>query len=144
MTQSLLMTKLNRIVFLLSLIGVIMAAYVLQSFLRGSPIVCVNSGCELVRKSSVSYPFGIPVPAFGLVGYAGLAILSFVRTTKNNPLYLKLMLGITIFGISFVTWFTLTELFVIKSICTWCAISTVNMLIIFGLVLKSYLISIKR
>lgn len=121
-----------------------MAAYVLQSFLRGSPIVCVNSGCELVRKSSVSYPFGIPVPAFGLVGYAGLVILSFLRTTRNNPVFLKVMLGITIFGISFVTWFTLTELFVIKAICTWCALSTVNMFVVFLLVLKSYLLSLKK
>lgn len=131
---------LNRIIFVLSLVGVAIAIYVLQSFLRQSPIVCLSTGCEIVRKSSYSYPFGIPVPAFGLVGYSLLALLSFLRTTGEKPWMLKAMLGIAIFGILFVSWFTYTELFVIKGVCTWCAISTVNMYIIFALVLKSYLI----
>ena len=42
------------------------------------------------------------------------------------------------FGVLFVSWFTYTELFVIKAICTWCAVSAVNMVIIFILALKSY------
>ena len=135
---------INRIIFILSLAGVLMAAYVLQSFLRNTGILCLTGGgCELVRKSPVSYPFGIPVPAFGLVGYTGLTILSFLRTTdrsaSNNKL-LKFMLGIAIFGVCFVSWFTIMELFVIKGICTWCAISTVNMFVLFGLSLKSYIL----
>ncbi|KKS87138.1 MAG: hypothetical protein UV63_C0060G0004 [Microgenomates group bacterium GW2011_GWC1_43_11] len=138
---------INRIIFILSLAGVLMAAYVLQSFLRNTGILCLTGGgCELVRKSPVSYPFGIPVPAFGLVGYTGLTILSFLRTTdrsaSNNKL-LKFMLGIAIFGVCFVSWFTIMELFVIKGICTWCAISAVDMYIVFGLVIKSMLLSRK-
>ena len=138
---------INRIIFILSLAGVLMAAYVLQSFLRNTGILCLTGGgCELVRKSPVSYPFGIPVPAFGLVGYTGLTILSFLRTTdrsaSNNKL-LKFMLGIAIFGVCFVSWFTIMELFVIKGICTWCATSAVDMYIVFGLVIKSMLLSRK-
>jgi len=138
---------INRIIFILSLAGVLMAAYVLQSFLRNTGILCLTGGgCELVRKSPVSYPFGIPVPAFGLVGYTGLTILSFFRTTdrsaSNNKL-LKFMLGIAIFGVCFVSWFTIMELFVIKGVCAWCAISAVDMYIVFGLVIKSMLLSRK-
>lgn len=133
---------LNRIVFILSILGVIMAVYVLQSFLRDTGILCLTGGgCELVRKSPVSYPFGIPVPAFGLVGYAGLAILSFLRTTSSAKNILKGMLGIAIFGVCFVSWFTTMELFVIKGTCTWCALSAVNMFVIFGLVIKSLSLS---
>ena len=147
---------INRIIFVLSILGIIMAVYVLQSFLRQTGILCLTGGgCELVRKSPVSYPFGIPVPAFGLVGYTGLAILAFLRTlsltkTPASPAgrqhprtmnLLKGMLGIAIFGICFVTWFTIMELFVIKGTCTWCAVSAVNMYIIFGLVIKSLSLS---
>jgi len=136
---------INRIIFVLSILGIIMAVYVLQSFLRKTGIVCFNGGgCELVRKSPVSYPFGIPVPAFGLVGYTGLAILSFMRTMNQEPRTMNLlkgMLGIAIFGICFVTWFTIMELFVIKGTCTWCAVSAVNMYIIFGLVVKNLMSS---
>jgi len=133
----------NRIIFVLSIAGVIMAIYVLQSFLRDTGIVCLTGGgCELVRKSPVSYPFGIPVPAFGLVGYTGLAILSFLRTTKIQEQItrnlLNGMLGIAIFGVCFVTWFTVMEIFVIQGICTWCAVSAINMFVIFGLVLASW------
>jgi len=125
----------NRIIFFLSIIGFFIAIYVLQSFLRGSSIICVNSGCELVRKSSASYPFGIPVPAFGLIGYIFLILLSFVRTTATNKNFIYGQLGIATFGILFLGWFTYTEIFVIKAICTWCAISAVNMAIIFVLAL---------
>ncbi|MFC1646897.1 vitamin K epoxide reductase family protein [Patescibacteria group bacterium] len=138
---------LNRIIFILSLAGLAMAVYVLQSFLRESSIICLTGGgCEAVRKNAVSWPFGIPVPAFGLVGYAGLTLLSFLKTLKpeqesskslNILLVNKIMLGIAIFGVCFVTWFTYMEIFVIKGICTWCAISAVNMYIILFLIMKS-------
>lgn len=135
----------NRIIFILSLLGVAIAIYVLQSFLRQAPIVCLNEGCDLVRKSQASYLFGIPVPAFGLVGYSFLAILAFLRTTKldarGSRLALKAMLGIATFGVVFVSWFTYTEIFVIRAVCTWCAVSAVNMTIIFLLTLKIYAVN---
>lgn len=118
--------------------GVAVAAYVLQSFLRQAPIVCLNSGCEIVRKSPYAYPFGVPVPAVGLVGYSLLALLAFLRTTSTDQRLLYAILGMATFGVGFVSWFTYMELFVIKGVCTWCAISAVNMYIIFFLVLKGY------
>ncbi len=117
-----------------------MAAYVLQSFLRQTSIVCVNSGCETVRKSTASYPFGIPVPAFGLVGYSLLALGAFLRTMKTHleKTLLTGMLAVATFGVAFVSWFTYTEIYVIGAVCTWCAISAANMAIIFILTVKSY------
>jgi uncharacterized membrane protein len=132
----------NRILFVLAICGAVIAVYVTQSFIRQSPIVCVNSGCELVRKNPASYLFGIPVPAFGLVGYTLLAMLTFLRTTSES-LHKKLLpwvLGIATGGVLFVGWFTYTELFVIKGICTWCAVSAVNMTVICVLAWKSYLL----
>ena len=124
--------------FILSIAGVIMAVYVLQSFFRQSSILCLTGGgCDAVRKSPVSYPFGIPVPAFGLVGYIGLTVVTFLRTLGEKKWHMKTILGIAVFGICFVTWFTLMELFVIKGICMWCAISAVNMYVIFGLTILS-------
>ncbi len=133
--------KLNRIMFVLSLLGVLIAIYVLQSFLRQAPVVCFNNGCEIVRKSPASYLFGIPVPAFGLVGYALLALFAFLRTAnypaRTKQTFLKVMVGIATFGFLFVSWFTYTELFVIRAICTWCAVSALNMVILFMLAVKS-------
>jgi len=115
-----------------------MGMYVLQSFLRQTGIVCLSGGgCEAVRKNALSYPFGIPVPAVGVVGYTFLMVLSFLRTLKNNKGLLWGIFGMGLFGICFVTWFTYTEIFLIKGICMWCAISAINMYIIFGLAVKS-------
>lgn len=133
--------KLNRIIFILALLGVVIAIYVLQSFVRQAPIVCLNSGCELVRKHPASYLWGVPVPAFGLVGYSIIAVLAFLRTTlplTKARQALGWMLGIATGGLLFVVWFTYTELFVIHAICTWCAVSAVNMAAVFSLTLKSY------
>ncbi len=122
----------NRVIFILSLIGIAIAVYVLQSFLRDAPIVCINTGCEIVRKSPASRLLGIPVPGYGLVGYTILAVLAFLRTTsqKLNTQLLPWIVGIATGGVAFVGWFTYTELFVIRGVCTWCAVSAVNMVTI--------------
>jgi uncharacterized membrane protein len=138
------MKNYNRYIFILSLLGVIVSSYVLQGFLRGKAIVCVNTGCELVRKNPASYILGIPVPAFGFAGYICLTILAFFRTIKEKKWQLPLMLGITIFGVLFITWFTLTEIFVIHGMCTWCGVSGIIMFAVFALTLKSFLLSKKN
>lgn len=132
---------MNRILFVLALIGVVLAVYVTQSFLRKTPIVCLNSGCELVRKNPASYIAGIPVPAFGLVGYSLLVILTFLRTTSKE-LHKKLLpwiVGVTGGGVLFVSWFTYTEAYVIGAFCTWCVVSTFNMITMFTLSLTSFM-----
>lgn len=135
---------LNRAIFVLSLLGVAIAVYVLQGWLRQSPLICLSgSGCEAVAKSPYSYPFGVPIPAVGLVGYTILTILSFLRTTSTDKRLLYGILGMATFGVLFVSWFTYLELFVIKGVCSWCAISAVNMLVIFILALKSYMVEKK-
>lgn len=125
-------------IFVLSLIGVAMAVYVLQSFLRETPIVCISTGCEVVRKNPAAWPLGIPVPAFGLVGYSILAICAFLKTMnykrRTMNILATIMLGVAIFGVAFVSWFTYTELFIIRGVCMWCAISALNMFVIAFLV----------
>lgn len=129
--------KRNRLIFFLSLLGIAMAIYVLQSFLTNKGIVCATGGCEAVRKHPASWPLGIPVPAVGLVGYSFLTILSFLQTMRLGTRLMRIihraMLGIATFGVLFVSWFTLTEILVIKDLCMWCGISAVNMVVIFML-----------
>ncbi|OGG00257.1 hypothetical protein A3D78_02085 [Candidatus Gottesmanbacteria bacterium RIFCSPHIGHO2_02_FULL_39_14] len=134
----------NRLIFILSLIGILVAIYVLQSFIRQSSIVCVNNGCEIVRKSLYSYPLGIPVPAFGLIGYSLLTLFTFLRTISSDRRLLYGILGISVFGVLFVSWFTFMELFIIKAVCTWCAVSAINMFIIFFLVVKIHQMEVRK
>ena len=133
-SPTIILMKTNRIVFFLSLLGILMAIYVLQSFLRQAPIVCVSGGCETVRKHPASYPLGIPVPLFGLVGYTILALTAFIKTFPHKAsvqtMLSRVMRYVSLFGVLFVTWFTYTEITVIKAICMWCAISGINMVVV--------------
>ena len=134
---------LNRIIFILSLFGILVAVYVLHGWLQNSPLLCPTGGCTTVAKSPFSYPFGIPVPAVGLLGYTILTVLALARTFTTDKRLLYAILGMGAFGVCFVCWFTYVELFKIHAVCTWCADSAVNMLVIFLLSVKSYLLAKK-
>ncbi|MCL4359924.1 vitamin K epoxide reductase family protein [Patescibacteria group bacterium] len=130
---------LNRALFLLSLLGIAIAVYVLEGWLRKSSLICLTGGgCALVQKSPYSYPFGIPVPAIGLLGYSILAVLSLLHTLGTKRWILSGLLGMAGFGVVFVSWFTFMEVFYIRGLCTWCILSALNMIIIFMIVLRLY------
>lgn len=136
------LTLSNRVIFTLAIVGFVVAGYVLKGYLTESSVFCpIGGGCDAVRKSPYAWPLGIPIPAFGFIGYTVILVLAFLRTLKpeNDHKLLTGMLGMAIFGTLFVTGFTLTEAFLIKEFCFWCVISTLIMYIIFGLTLTSFL-----
>lgn len=124
------LSAVNFILLFLSVVGVVISAYVLQSFFREAPTVCVGGGCDLVRMDPASRPFGIPVPAFGLVGYLFLTFVAAVRNILNTNLYAKVLFFVALAGTVFVGWFTYVQLAVIHGICIWCLGSGVNMILI--------------
>lgn len=124
---------INRIIFILSLFGLLIAGYVLYTYVTGSPIVCVNQGCDLVRKSPYANVFGLPVPLYGFVGYIIIAILSFLYTTnivwKNKIPLIRFVISAG--GFLFVSYLSFLEAFVIKGWCMWCVFSAIIMTTIF-------------
>lgn len=130
----------NRLIFFLAIIGMLIAGYILYTYVTGSPIVCVNQGCELVRKSKYANPFGLPMPLFGLVGYFLILILSFLKTlqSKFDKLLNFILVAISAFGFLFVSYLTLIEAFVIKAYCMWCIFSAITMTVIFIISVLTY------
>lgn len=129
---------LNRVIFLLSLVGVGVASYLLYSYLNHTPLLCLNKGCEVVRQSEYSALFGIPVPAIGLLGFSVIALVTMIRTfLKKTVLDIGLLL-ISFIGFLFVSWFTYVEIFLIKAICSWCVVTAILMTIIFILAIRSH------
>lgn len=138
------MQSKNRIIFVLSILGIAMASYVLQGALRHTTVVCLTSGCELVQKSPYSWLLGIPVSAYGLVGYSLLALLSFFRSFTGDARIYKTMLAIAIGGTGFVLWFSSVQAFKIGGFCMWCLLSTVNMITIFLLLGSEFTRTMKK
>lgn len=124
----------NRFVFIFSLVGGLIALYILNSYQTATPLVCLSgSGCEIVRKSPYANPFGIPVPAIGVAGFASILGVSFLLSlkTKYHHLLTWLLKAITLLGLIFVISFTYIEIFLIRAICSWCVFSAAIITIIF-------------
>jgi uncharacterized membrane protein len=138
---------LNRSIFLISLIGMIIAALLWKWHANPMDIPCGPShGCETVANSPYSrLPVGSgpPIAMWGTLGYLALAILAFLRTLDVAKSHLRLLnLGLiagAIAGLFMSLRLTYLEFFVIHAVCKWCIGSQVLMLVLFTIVLFDFL-----
>ena len=137
----------NRLVFVLSLVGLLVAAYLWKMHATPQYIPCgVSRGCADVANSPWSqFPPGVgpPIAAYGFCGYLALAVLAFLRTLPSlagrDPLLRGLSVAGAAFGLAASLWLTYLELFVIKAICKWCVGSQVIIAVVFVLTLADTL-----
>lgn len=120
---------INRVIFILSLVGIMVSGYLLYTYVANTPIVCANTGCETVRESPYSYFLGVPLPAFGLIFFISILILSFLRTTldkiDHSHLASRLIFVASLVGVVISAYLTYLEAFVIRAYCTWCIVSAI-------------------
>lgn len=123
----------------LSLIGLFDSIFLLWEYTSSDrPMVCMGGGCDAVRASSYAHLWGLPVPIYGVVMYAFLALLIFLypllsgsmaRLSEHTVLFISgagFLVSIYLSGI---------EGFVIHSWCMWCVISASTVTAIFILAL---------
>jgi uncharacterized membrane protein len=123
-----------------ALVGTLIALYLLLHDLGLSSIICPIAGCDKVQASEYSKWYGIPVAAFGLIGFIKLLGLSIIGLFKTRVLNLPIRtILVTISGLGLLAYLPLTylELFVIHAVCFWCVTSSLMML---GVLLSSVLI----
>ncbi len=77
---------LNRAIFVLSILGLTVSAYLAYEYSLSGPVNCPidGGGCEIVRKSSYSSLLGIQLPYFGILFYLVLAFLSVFLTQDRK------------------------------------------------------------
>ena len=119
-----------RVILVLSLLGVFNTTYLLWTHTSPlHPMLCVGSGCDEVRESSYSVVFGLPLPLFGLIMYAVLALLVFTAPLVSTSLRSLALYGrhsmvvISTFGFTISLYLTFLEAFVIRAWCVWCVVS---------------------
>jgi len=122
----------------LSIVGVILASYLLYSFYNPKPnLLCdINDkvNCQAVTSGSLATFASVPVSLIGLVGYAAILFSSF---TKRK----KLMLGMSVFGMLFCLRLTILEVFFVKILCPVCIACQTVMLLVFTI---SVVLNIKK
>ncbi|MGK7313346.1 MAG: vitamin K epoxide reductase family protein [Candidatus Longimicrobiales bacterium M2_2A_002] len=134
------MTRGNRmVVAALALIGVFIAAYLfLYKVGAFGSIACGTGGCETVQNSPWAYFLGIPVAAWGLVGYIAIFVSAFLGTRPSfadrrwTSWTLLLFTGLAFL---FSIYLSVLEELVIHAWCQWCIASAVVSTLAFGFAL---------
>ena len=120
----------------LSFLGLFDSLYLWWVYTSASrPMVCVGTGCDVVRASPFAHFFGVPTPAFGAAMYGLLVLLVFLQ-----PLLARVERGIQfatlgVAGLGFLISLYLTglEAFVLHAWCAWCVVSALTVTAIFPL-----------
>lgn len=125
----------NRLIFVLSVLGALVAGYLWYLHATHTDIPCgLSNGCEVVAASRYArFPEGTSGPwfvaAWGTLGYIGFATLSFLRTLESSVQRDRLLLGLLTLGAVAGTFFSLRltylEIYVIHAICKWCITSQI-------------------
>jgi protein-disulfide isomerase/rhodanese-related sulfurtransferase len=121
----------------LALLGLFDSLYLLWVYTSPSrPMVCLGTGCDVVRMSSYASLGGRPTPVFGVAGYALLAILIITESlagAASRKLLRYALLGATGVGFLFSLYLEYLQGFVIHAFCAWCVTSGLVMTALFGL-----------
>ena len=114
-----------------ALVGTLIALYLLLHDLGLSSLICPIAGCDKVQASEYSKWFGLPVAAFGLVGFItllGLSVIGLFKPRLFNFPIRTLLVTVSSLGLLAYIPLTYLELFVIQAVCFWCVTSSLMML----------------
>jgi uncharacterized membrane protein len=128
---------LRRVMLVITVLGIILASYLVYVHYSGTKPVCTAStACLKVQTSQWSKLAGVPVALIGLIGYIGILAALLVPDTEIDR---TALLGMTLVGFAFSGYLTYRELFSIHEVCEECATSAVFMTILFGCSLWRFL-----
>jgi uncharacterized membrane protein len=127
----------RRVMIALSILGIILASYLVYVHYSGTKPVCTaGTACIKVQTSQWSKLAGVPVALMGLIGY--IAILASLLAPDTEEIRTA-TLGMTLIGFAFSGYLTYRELYSIHAICEECATSAVFMTLLFGCALWRFL-----
>ena len=130
---------------LLSLLGLLDAAYLALERITGGPIACpIGGGCETVQSSAYALLFGIPVAFIGVAGYALLLVVALVslQTDRLGGISLHaLLLALASIALLAGIYFMYLQIAVIGAICFWCAMAALIDLLIWLAALVNWRLS---
>jgi uncharacterized membrane protein len=119
---------------LISLAGLADATYLTVQSLTGETLVCGGSAdCFRVLGSVYARIAGIPVAAFGVVGYFGafslatFAAFGYARSRKFFALIVWAMFAVTL-------WFLFVQAFMLHAFCRYCLFSAALVFVLAALV----------
>src|SRR5689334_2906305 len=121
----------------LSLAGLFISIYLWWVYTSPShALVCLGTGCDVVRASRYAVVWGEPLPIYGVAMYAALVLLIFAEQLMSTVTAGKirfLFTAIAAAGFLFSAYLTFLEGFVIHAWCAWCVGSAVTITLILAI-----------
>lgn len=121
-------------ILVLAFWGIADSAYLTQSELSGTPLLCNVqnlSGCNIVTESQYSRIFGIPLAELGILFYSLLFILAALELVIFDRLLRRALQVVSFVGVLASLYFTFVQVFMIGALCIYCVASTVIAFLIF-------------
>ena len=121
----------------ISLAGLADATYLTVQSLTGETLVCGGSAdCFRVLGSAYAKVAGIPVAAFGVLGYFG--VFSFATFSAFSYARARTFFVLTVWAMFAVTlWFLFVQAFLLHAFCRFCLLSAAIIFLLTGLVVMS-------
>lgn len=121
----------------LFIMGLLISLYLLVSYsIYKDLLICPVGGCDEVATSSYSKILGIPVPLIGVLGY--LALINFNIFNLKRLLTLSLIIAFL-----FSSYLMVVSIFIINTLCFWCLLSFLIIIISLLLQVKEKIKNIK-
>lgn len=112
------------IIAVLALIGVLMSLYLtLHKLGYVGALACGTGACEVVQTSKWAVQFGVPVPVFGLLGYAlmlAVAVAGLQPRGSSDRIFSIMIFVLADIAFLFTLYLSYLEQFVIHAWCRWC------------------------
>jgi uncharacterized membrane protein len=123
--------SIRQFIALGSLVNALVALYLhlWKLGLMGSLACSSGGGCAYVQGSPWSWFLGVDVALIGAVGYSVLFVVAIVGSLprfEDTPWVTRVMQGLIWAAVLFTLRLKYGEFIVLKSFCSWCAISAVS------------------
>lgn len=109
--------------------ALVASAILLVDYVRPAPVFCAaDGGCGKVKQTILARPFGVPLPAIGLAGMFGLALLTLVPGRVARSMQLVVASGAGLVG-----GLLIVTQFLMNAFCPYCAVVDGSALVLAGL-----------
>jgi uncharacterized membrane protein len=133
---------LHTVLILLGVFGFVVSAYIFMKKRRGQKVVCPFRGsCDRVITSRYGTFFGISLEVFGMGYYALIVLyhmLFLVSPFFSQSFFLYIHVVLSLGAVLFSLYLLGVQLFVLRTWCTWCILSMLVSIGIFGFLLTGY------
>ena len=127
---------------LVALTGIFISLYLLLYKVGAfGTIICGTGGCETVQNSPWAYFLGLPVAAWGLLGYVtmmGVAMAGIQPRFDASRWVSLALVALTTVALLFSIYLSILEEFVIHAWCQWCIASALLSVLAFGLAIPEW------